>query len=129
MRKCEVVAERQELDKNAIDVWPAQESALSVSTAVKDFSLDKNAVYPLCSKSRPECGSDTYSTAPVYGDVAGFQTKVAVRMGKPCFECSLSFQMSFVLQIQESLKSQHPARACFGKHPSPLLIQEAESFL
>ena len=56
-------------------------------TAVKVFSVDGIAVYPLCSQSRPEHNSVTYSPAPVYGDVAGFQTKVAERMGKPCFEC------------------------------------------
>lgn len=76
-----------------------------------------------------EHDSDIYSTAPVYGDVAAFQTKGAGRMGKPCFECSLSFQMSFGLQIQGLLKSQHPARACFWEHPSLIPVREAESFL
>lgn len=32
---------------------------LAVSTAVKDFSLDENDVYPLCFWSRPEHDSDT----------------------------------------------------------------------
>lgn len=64
----------------------------------------------------------------MYGDVTGFQTEVAERMGKPCFECSLYF--SGVICVAESgglLKSQHPARACFRKHPSQIPIQEAES--
>ena len=67
------------------------------------FLTDENAVYPDLGQS-----SDIYSTTPVYGDVTGFQTKEAERIVKPCLECSLSFQMSFVLHIQGLLKSQHP---------------------
>lgn len=90
--------------------------------------LDEKAVYPCCSRFRPECDSDTYSIAPVSGDVAGFQTKVAKRMGKPCFEICL-FRCHLCCRFRGLLKSQHPARACFRKHPSPIPIQEAESFL
>lgn len=37
--KCEVMAEGQEPCKNAINLWLAKGPFLSVSTAVKDFSL------------------------------------------------------------------------------------------
>lgn len=100
-----------------------------VFTVMKGFSLDVNAVYPLCSWSRPEHDSDIYSTAPVYKDVAGFQAKGAERMRQLCFACSPSFQMSFASQIQGLLKSQHRARACFFQRPSLIPVQGAESFL
>lgn len=45
--KCEVMAEGQPPYKTAVNVWPAKEPALFVSTAVKDFSLGEDAVYPI----------------------------------------------------------------------------------
>lgn len=53
----------------------ADQRACSVFTAVKGFSLDANAVYPLCSRSRPEHDSDIYSTALAYGDIAALSDK------------------------------------------------------
>lgn len=73
---------------------------------------------------------DTYSAAPVCGYVAGFQTEAAERMGEPCFECSLSFQMSFVLHIQGVTQITAPCQSMFQQTPIPdPPIQDAESFL
>lgn len=48
--------------------------------------------------------------------------EAAERMGKPCFECSLSFQMSYEKPIQ---RITAPCQAMFQETP----IREAESFL
>lgn len=67
--KFEAVAEQQELYETAKNIWLAKESILSVFTAVKDFSLDENAVFPNLGQSATQ---DTYNMAPVYRYVTGF---------------------------------------------------------
>lgn len=113
----------EELHKTAQTFgWQKKKKVQSVRVHCSESSLARTMRMP-CIHSAINLGQsatqDTYSAAPVYGYVAGFQTEAAERMGEPCFECSLSFQMSFVLHIQGVTQITAPCQSMFQQTPIP----------
>lgn len=89
--------------------------SLTMSTVAKDFTRDESTAFPLCFKCRPRAQLQHLYTGRT-------RMKAAEKMGKACFERSLSVRMSFELQIWEITAPCQPGfqETC---------VREAESFL
>lgn len=85
-----------------------------MSTVAKDFTLDESAAFPLRFKCRPRA-----RLLHLYTGRA--RIKAAEKMGKACFERSLSVPMSFELQIWEITAPCQPVS-------QETRVREAESF-